>query len=58
MVTTGSLNFVTVHFFFRDGVVAPRPTTNMEHQGLHFVWPLSFDLSGMGHYQELTLPPA
>jgi hypothetical protein len=35
-----------------------RPIPNMEDPGLPFVWPLPFDLSGMGDYQEFTLPPA
>jgi hypothetical protein len=34
--------------FFRVGSLAPRPTPNLEVQGLHFVWPLLFDVSGMG----------
>jgi hypothetical protein len=27
--------------------LAPHPTSDMEHQGLHLVWPLPFDLSGL-----------
>jgi predicted acylesterase/phospholipase RssA len=34
--------------FFQGGVVAPRPISNLEDQGLHLVWPLPFDLSGIG----------
>jgi hypothetical protein len=29
------------------GSLVPRPTPNLEDQGLHFVWPLSTDLSGI-----------
>jgi hypothetical protein len=39
--------FVTVDFS-GVGLLAPRPTPNLEDQGLHFVWSLPFDLSGMG----------
>jgi hypothetical protein len=39
--------FVTVDFS-GVGSLAPRPTPNLEDQGLHFVWPIPFDLSGMG----------
>jgi hypothetical protein len=34
--------------YFLCRVVSPRPTPNLEDQGLHSVWPLPFDLSGMG----------
>jgi hypothetical protein len=47
-------HFVTVNFS-GVGSLAPRQTLNLEDQGLHFVWPLPFDL---WPYQELTLPPA
>jgi hypothetical protein len=40
-------DFVTVNFS-GVGSEVPRPTTNPEDQGLHFVWPLPFDLSRMG----------
>jgi hypothetical protein len=33
--------------FVRGGIVAPRPTLSLENQGLYFVWPLPFDLSGI-----------
>jgi hypothetical protein len=33
---------------FRVGYLAPCPTPNLEDQGLHFIWPLHFELSGMG----------
>jgi hypothetical protein len=39
--------FVTVNFT-RMVSLAPRPTSSLDNQGLHFVWPLPFDLSGMG----------
>jgi hypothetical protein len=37
--------FVTVDFF-EGGSLAPRPNPNLEDKGLHFVWPLPFDLCG------------
>jgi hypothetical protein len=39
--------FITVNFS-GVGLLAPYRTPNLEDQGLHFVWPLVFDLSGMG----------
>jgi hypothetical protein len=39
--------FVTVNFS-GVGSLAPRPTPNMEDQGLYFVWTLHFNLSGGG----------
>jgi hypothetical protein len=30
------------------GLLARRSTPNLEDQGLHFIWPLPFDLSGIG----------
>jgi hypothetical protein len=42
-----SVGFVTVNFS-RVGFLAPRPTSKLEVQGLYFVWPLFFDLSGIG----------
>jgi hypothetical protein len=38
-------SFVTIHFS-KVEVLAPWSTPNLEDQGLHFVWPLPFDLSG------------
>jgi hypothetical protein len=32
---------------FGEVSLAPRRTPNLEDQGLHFVWPLLFDLSDM-----------
>jgi hypothetical protein len=43
----GSGGFVTVDFS-RMRLLARYPTPNLEGQGLHFVWPLPFYLSGMG----------
>jgi hypothetical protein len=40
----GPRGFVTVDFV-RGGVVSPTP--NLEDQGLHFVWPLPYDMSGL-----------
>jgi hypothetical protein len=39
--------FVTVNFL---GVwsLAPNSTHDLEDEGLHFIWPLPFDPSGMG----------
>jgi hypothetical protein len=39
--------FVTVNVS-GVGLFAPRSTPNQEDQGLHFLWPLPFDLSDMG----------
>jgi hypothetical protein len=39
--------FVTANFSV-VGSLAPHPTPNLKDQGLHFFWPLHFDLSGMG----------
>jgi hypothetical protein len=39
---------VFIIVFFRGGSLAPRPTPNLEDQGLHFVWPLPFGLYGIG----------
>jgi hypothetical protein len=35
--------------YYFSGMVslAPRPTRNLENQGLHFVWTIIFDLSGI-----------
>jgi hypothetical protein len=59
--------------FFLGEVVAPSQNPNLEDQKLHFVWPLPFDLSGMGdptrslrsrqhsspgHWEAQTSPPA
>jgi hypothetical protein len=47
-VDLGLLNsFVTVNIS-RVEVVPPHPTPNLENQRLHFIWPLPFDLSGIG----------
>jgi hypothetical protein len=43
----GCGGFVTVDIS-GVGLTAPRPAPNLEDQGLHFVWPLPFDLFGMG----------
>jgi hypothetical protein len=40
--------------FFRDRVVCPTP--KLEDQGLHFVWTLPFDLSGMGDLPGVYAP--
>jgi hypothetical protein len=40
-------SFVTANFS-GVGSLATRPTPNMEHKGLHFVWPIPYDLSSMG----------
>jgi hypothetical protein len=45
--------FVTVDFLGVESL-APRPNPNLEDKGLHYVWPLPFDLSA----KELSLPPA
>jgi hypothetical protein len=42
-----SEGFVTINFS-EVGSLAPRPTPYLEDQVLHFVWPLPFDLHGMG----------
>jgi hypothetical protein len=34
--------------FSRTGLLAPCPTPNLDDGGLHLVWPLLFELSGMG----------
>jgi hypothetical protein len=38
--------FVTIDFL-GVGALDPRPTPNLKDQGLHFVWPISLDSSGM-----------
>jgi hypothetical protein len=38
--------FVTVNFL-GGGILSPTPNSKLLRPGLHFVWPLSFDLSGM-----------
>jgi hypothetical protein len=48
-------DFVTVNFF-GVGSLAPRPTPNQEDQGLHFIWPLPFDLSGMVALPSVNAP--
>jgi hypothetical protein len=45
--SVGSGGFVIVSFSW-VGLLAPGPTPNLKDQGLHFVWPLLFGLSGMG----------
>jgi hypothetical protein len=40
-------DFVTVNFS-GVGSLAPRLILNQKDEGLHFVWYLTFDLSGMG----------
>jgi hypothetical protein len=45
--------FVTVNFSV-VGSLLQRPTPKLEDQGLHYVWPLPFDLLAW----EFTLPPA
>jgi hypothetical protein len=43
----GSGGFATIDFS-GVGLLVSRPTHNPWDQGLHFIWPLPFDLSGMG----------
>jgi hypothetical protein len=39
--------FITVNFLWL-GSLAPNQNSNLKDHGLHFVWPLPYDLSGMG----------
>jgi hypothetical protein len=46
-VGLGPLHRFLTLYFPEMGLLAPCPTQNLEDQGLHSVWPLPFDLSGM-----------
>jgi hypothetical protein len=53
MVLESCLSIALLHgfviaLFFWSEVVTPRSTLNLEDERLHFVWPLHFDLSGVG----------
>jgi hypothetical protein len=49
-VFLGFLHGFTTGNYSGVGLLAARPTTNLVDQVLHFVWPLPFDLSGVGGY--------